>query len=106
MIILFLRNYFSFMKVAVTGSSGHLGRVVIEKLLLRNYSVKALMYQDKSFSNSHVEIENGDLNNISSLQKLVKDCEIVIHCAGKISINSNGDKSVYETNFGGTKNIL
>ncbi|MEO8146656.1 MAG: NAD-dependent epimerase/dehydratase family protein [Bacteroidia bacterium] len=94
------------MKVAITGSSGHLGRVVADELLLRNYSVNALMYQDKSFSNRDVEIVNGDLNNISSLKNLVKDCETVIHCAGKISINSNRDKSVYETNVGGTKNIL
>jgi dihydroflavonol-4-reductase len=30
----------------------------------------------------------------------------VIHCAARISINSNGDPSVYDTNVQGTKNIF
>ena len=40
------------------------------------------------------------------MNKLVQGCDAVIHCAGKISINSNSDPSVYITNVTGTKNIF
>ncbi len=95
------------MKVAITGSSGHLGRVVVETLLLKNYEVKALVYEDKAKGfNSDVEIVSGDVTNITSLNNFVEGCETVIHCAAKISMKSNQDPSVYETNVEGTKNIF
>jgi len=62
--------------------------------------------QPIDFNAEGLELVKGGLFDEGSLNELVKDCDCVIHCAGKISINSNKDPSVYITNVIGTKNIF
>lgn len=95
------------MKIAITGATGHIGFSVLSLLLSRGFKVKALVNSSHFFSElSEVEIINGNLFDTIALQKLVAGCDIVIHSAAKISMNSNSDASVYVTNFTGTKNIF
>lgn len=94
------------MRIAITGATGHIGVSVLPLLLSKGYGVNALV-NNSTFSNelSGLEIINGNLFDTIALQKLVSGCDVVIHSAAKISMNSNLDASVYETNFNGTKNI-
>ena len=93
--------------IAITGTTGHLAASIIPLLISKGYRIRALQYkQELSFSLKNLEIIRGSLSDILSLNKLVKGCDIVIHCAAKISIRSNNDASVYDTNVNGTKNIF
>lgn len=95
------------MTIAITGSTGHLASSVIPLLLGRGYHVKAL-YQGKKLvvNSSNIEPVQGNLFDAGSLDKLVQGCDITIHCAARISLNSNRDPSVYDTNVKGTISIF
>jgi len=93
--------------VAITGSTGHLAASVIPLLISRGFRVRALQHaQVPAFHSDHTENIKGSISDSASLDELVRDCSIVIHCAAKISINSNRDHALYETNVNGTRNIL
>jgi len=95
------------MKIAITGSTGHIAASLIPLLKQSAHSLRALVYeQEPAFDLSNIEIIKGNITEPASLERLVAGCDIVIHCAAKISINSNNDPSVYETNVTGTKNIF
>jgi dihydroflavonol-4-reductase len=94
-------------KIAITGSTGHLATAVIPLLISKGYRIKALVFkQSATFDSIAVKTVHGSLSNISSLNQLVKGCQVVIHCAARISLNSNRDPSVYETNVTGTVNVF
>jgi dihydroflavonol-4-reductase len=93
--------------IAITGSTGHLGTAVIPLLISKGYRLRALVYkQEPTFDSLSLQTVNGSLSDIISLNELVKGCDVVIHCAAKISLNSNRDTSLYETNLNGTRNIF
>lgn len=93
--------------IGITGTTGHLGTSIIPLLESKEYKVRALQYNcDLPFSLKNAEIIRGSLFDLPSLNELVIGCDVVIHCAAKISINSNKDTSVYDTNVNGTKNIF
>ena len=93
--------------IAITGTAGHLAASIIPLLSNKGCSIRALQYkQELPFTFKDPEIIRGSLSDILSLGRLVNECDIVIHCAAKISIDSNSDASVYDTNVNGTKNIF
>ncbi len=93
--------------IAITGTTGHLASAVIPLLIGKGYRVRALVYrQEPSFDSLPVEYVRGSVFDESSLSNLVKDCSVVIHCAAMISLNSNADPAVYETNVKGTQNVF
>ncbi|MFA6126770.1 MAG: NAD-dependent epimerase/dehydratase family protein [Bacteroidales bacterium] len=93
--------------VAITGSTGHLASAIIPLLIGQGYRLHALVHKrEPAVDLSTLDIVEGSLSDIDSLNRLVKDCRIVIHCAAKISLNSNRDPSVYETNVNGTMNLF
>jgi dihydroflavonol-4-reductase len=96
------------MKVAVTGSTGHLGNLIIRELLSRGHSVKGLVRgsDQKALAYLPVEIIQGDLFDQVALQKLTEDCDALIHTAGIISIAGGMNGLVHQTNVEGTHNIM
>ena len=95
------------MKIAITGSTGHIATSVIPLLTGNGDFVRTLQHTYiPEIKQESTEIFTGDLTNPSTLVGFIDGCDIVIHCAAKISINSNSDPSVYETNVKGTINIF
>ena len=93
--------------IAITGSTGHIASAVIPLLAAAGYRVKALVHNQLASSwTSSVQPVRGSLSDIPSLDLLVQGCKVVIHCAARISLNSEGDPAVYETNVTGTASIL
>jgi len=93
--------------VAVTGANGHIGNVVCRKLLEGGYRVRAFYHSDKkSLLDLKVDVIQGDILNIEDVSQLVEGCEVVIHCAGIISINGDPDGRVFKTNTEGPHNVL
>jgi len=94
-------------KVAVTGANGHLGNVVCRKLLELDYQVRAMIHSDrKSLQDLEVEIVEGDILKLNDVINLLQGCEVVIHCAGIISIHGDPDGRVFRTNTEGPRNVV
>jgi dihydroflavonol-4-reductase len=95
------------MKIAVTGANGHIGNVVCRKLVEQGYQVRAMYHTDKrSLKDVEVELIEGDILQINDVNRLVQDCEAVIHCAGIISIHGDPDGRVFKTNTEGPRHLL
>lgn len=108
--------------VLVTGATGILGRVIVLELLKRGKKVRATkrksskleeVYQSFSFYTDtpkeyfdKIEWVNVDFQDVISLQKALLGIEEMYHCAAKVSFNPKEEKTMYQTNIEGTKNLL
>lgn len=95
------------MKVAVTGASGHIGNVLCRQLIEAGHTVRALYHSQRAaLDGLDLETVRGDVLNPSDLDTLVNGCEVVFHCAAKISIHGDLHGSVHAINTLGPKNVL
>ncbi|MCB9081436.1 MAG: NAD-dependent epimerase/dehydratase family protein, partial [Lewinellaceae bacterium] len=93
--------------IAITGATGHLASSIIPLLIRQGYKIRALQYEQAlSFDEHKMEMISGSILDPLALTSLVEGCEMVIHAAAKISINSNKDTTLYAVNVNGTKNLL
>lgn len=103
------------MKVFITGGAGFIGTHLCKKLLTQNHDIT--IYDN--FSNSSQEnfisaiknkvtIISGDILNYPKLVSSMKNHDVVIHLAAKISVPDSikNPKSTFDTNVKGTLNVL
>ena len=103
------------MNILVTGGAGFIGKYLVKSLLEKGNSVT--IFDD--FSNSTkesissliemgVKIIEGDITKPLEIINAVKDQDIVIHLAAKISVSESisNPLQTYRVNVEGTKNIL
>ncbi|EFJ50271.1 hypothetical protein VOLCADRAFT_58555 [Volvox carteri f. nagariensis] len=71
--------------VLVVGATGRVGRILVRKLLLRGYKVKALFRNRAGVSKEaipdSVEVVEGDVGDMATCQKAVQGVSKVIFCA-------------------------
>jgi NAD dependent epimerase/dehydratase len=105
--------------IAVTGAEGFIGSHLVELLVQRGHSVRA-MVQYNSFDTrgwldslppdvlAGVEVVLGDVRDPASAYDLVGDAEVVYHLAALIAIpySYRAPRSYVETNVLGTLNVL
>ena len=99
--------------VLVTGGTGFLGSYIINELVERNYSVRALR---RSTSKSpfyipdtilaKVEWVEGDVLDPVSLEEAMAGADAVIHSAAIISFHKADKKKMYHVNVQGTANVV
>jgi dihydroflavonol-4-reductase len=95
------------MKVAITGGNGHIGNAVIEELIRRNHTVKALVHSKSNFlEKRNIETVKGSLHDEKALLELMNGCDYLIHCAAVISINGDQNQLVQQVNVAGLENVL
>jgi len=72
------------MKLAILGSTGFVGKALIQKALKAGHHVKALARSPEKLGElkDKVEVIQGDMFDSSSLQMLIKDVDAVISVAG------------------------
>lgn len=95
----------------ITGATGHVGTVLVSKLIEYNKNIRVLVLpDDKGFIPSDVEICIGDITKKESLSKFFNrdgyDSVTLIHCAALISIASQQDERLWNINVNGTDNIM
>lgn len=103
------------MKILVTGGAGFIGKYIVKSFLEKGNSVMIF----DNFSNSTkksvsflvemgAKIIEGDIMNIRDLQNAIKDQDIVIHLAAKISVSEsiNNPSETFRINVDGTRNVL
>lgn len=90
--------------VAVTGATGFIGSVLIQRLIHTGWTVRALARTVHSPNTEKVQWIRGDLSSVSALHQLVEDATHVVHCAATVRGNSFQDFA--QTNIAGTENLL
>ena len=93
----------------VTGATGHIGNVLVRKLLDRGEKVRALILPGESresISGLKVEAFEGDILNMDSVFESMQGIKGIFHLAGVISIMPGQNPFVRKVNVEGTKNIL
>jgi len=93
----------------VTGATGHVGNVLVRKLLERGEQVRALILPGESRESIHglnVEAAEGDVLNLDSVFESMQGIKGIFHLAGVISIMPGPNAFVRKVNVDGTKNIL
>jgi len=95
--------------ILVTGSTGHVGNVLIRKLVSMGESVKAFICPCEditSIKELSVEKIYGDVTDIESLKVAMKNVDIVYHLAGIISTRPGMKEILQRVNVKGTKNVI
>lgn len=72
-------------KIAIIGGTGKVGRRIAVKALENGYQVRMLVRTPKklSLNDDRIEIVEGAVQNREDIQKLLKDCQIVINTFGQ-----------------------
>lgn len=97
----------------VTGASGHLGFNIVSQLSRNGCKVRALVQQDDKAVPSLeklCELYYGTVTDKASMEEFF-DCSsqddiYVIHCAETMTLMNRFDQKIWDTNVGGTQNIL
>jgi dihydroflavonol-4-reductase len=97
------------MTTLVTGASGFLGSHVARQLVARGEDVRVLMRAsstNRAVADLSLEYVTGDLRDPASLDRAMKDVKRVFHVAADYRLWARRSKEIYDSNVGGTKNVL
>ncbi len=97
------------MKIAVTGSTGHIGNNMVRGLIDNGFETLALYRSpQKSWVLDGLDCEKiqADVLDEVLLQRTVQEVDVVVHLAGVISINGDPDGRVMKVNVEGTRNVV
>ena len=93
----------------VTGATGHIGNVLVRKLLERGEKVRALILPGENrqaLDGMNVEEIEGDILDLDGLRQAMDGAQRVYHLAGVISIMPGKNNNVRRVNVQGTRNVI
>lgn len=93
----------------ITGATGHIGNVLIRKLLERGQKVRALTLPNDTLTpiaGLDVEVVYGDVLDPASLDVALRGVDVVYHLAAIITIMPGKNDLVQRVNVHGTRNML
>jgi dihydroflavonol-4-reductase len=97
-------------RVLLTGATGLVGRSILDELLARNYSVRALVRSreraEEILGPSACELAVGDVTDADSIDAAIEGCSIVYHAAGLPEQWLADDSRFAAVNVGGTRNMV
>src|SRR5580658_3632177 len=97
------------MTTLVTGASGFLGSHVARQLVSRGENVRVLMRPsstNRAVGDLSLEYVTGDLRDPASLDRAMAGIQYVFHVAADYRLWARKSREIYDSNVGGTKNIL
>src|SRR5262249_14814873 len=97
------------MTTLVTGAAGFLGSHVARQLVARGDEVRVLMRpssSNRAISDLSLEYVTGDLRDTASLERAMNGVQRVFHVAADYRLWAKHSKEIYDSNVGGTKNVL
>lgn len=97
------------MKILITGADGMLGASVCREALSQGYSVRVMVLPNRNttvLDGLPLEIMQGDLTQVSALEKAVEGCQAVINVAASTSIWPRRQKLIWDINYQGVKNLV
>jgi dihydroflavonol-4-reductase len=97
------------MTTLVTGAAGFLGSHVARQLVAGGQSVRVLMRpssNNRAISDLSLEYVTGDLRDSASLGRAMNGVNRVFHVAADYRLWAKKPREIYDSNVGGTKNLL
>jgi dihydroflavonol-4-reductase len=97
------------MTTLVTGSAGFLGSHVARQLVARGDEVRVLLRAsstNRAIADLSLEYVTGDLRDPASLDRAMKGVKRVFHVAADYRLWARRSREIYDSNVGGTKNLL
>ncbi len=93
----------------VTGAAGFLGSHVVRQLAARGDSVRVLLRpssSNRALVDLSLEYATGDLRDAASLERAMAGIKHVYHVAADYRLWAKNPQDIYDSNVGGTKNLL
>ena len=93
--------------ILVTGSTGFVGRRLVEALTSRRTPVRALVHTRSRASvlpSDGVQVVEGDVSDAAALARACEGVEAVIHLVA--IVRESGDQTFQRVNYEGTRNLL
>jgi dihydroflavonol-4-reductase len=97
------------MTTLVTGAAGFLGSHVARQLVARGDEVRVLLRAsstNRAIADLSLEYVTGDLRDSASLDRAMKGVKRVFHVAADYRLWARRSREIYDSNVGGTKNLL
>ena len=97
------------MTTLVTGAAGFLGSHVARQLMARGDDVRVLLRAsstNRAIADLSLEYVTGDLREPASLDRAMKGVKRVFHMAADYRLWARRSREIYDSNVGGTKNLL
>jgi dihydroflavonol-4-reductase len=97
------------MTTLVTGAAGFLGSHVARQLVAHGESVRVLVRpssSNRAISDLSLEYVTGDLRDAASLDRAMAGVKRVYHVAADYRLWARRSQDIYDSNVGGTKNLL
>jgi len=97
--------------ILITGATGLLGSAIVEALLKEDQSIRILVRNPNALKSlspfkDQIEIIEGDVLDIFSLETAMEGIDHVYHCAAIVSFDPNMAESMYQINVEGTANVV
>ena len=96
-------------KILVTGAAGFLGSHITRQLSARGADVRVLLRpssSNRAIADLPLEYVTGDLRDPASLDRALAGVQKVFHVAADYRLWSKRSQDIYDSNVGGTKNLL
>lgn len=95
--------------ILVTGATGHIGNVLVRKLISQGLNVKIMTLPGDnlhSLDDLNLDVVEGDVTDYNSIISALDGVTTVFHLAGIISIMPGQDELLYNVNVKGTRNMV
>lgn len=94
-------------RILITGATGFLGRHLVTQLREAGHHVVALCRKDEpALAALGVEVRRGDILDAASVRAAADGCEVLMHCAGKVSRKPEDAEELFRVHVEGTKTTL
>lgn len=91
-------------KAVVTGGTGHIGSEVLHGLVSRN--IEATSLQRRPDTGESWQVSEFDLGKIQEMDsKLLRNADVVIHCAALVHETSKSDEDFFSLNYQATRTL-
>src|SRR5215467_10132473 len=96
-------------KILVTGAAGFLGSHLTRQLVARGADVRVLLRpssSNRAIADLPLEYVTGDLRDRASLDRAASGVQRIFHVAADYRLWAAKKRDIYDSNVGGTKNLL
>lgn len=96
--------------ILLTGATGFVGKETLRRLIEKGYAVRVLVRNPSKLLDipefQSVEVFQGDLHDLLSLEKACEGVKYIIHCAAEVSFHKADKARIFHTNVEGTANLV
>jgi len=95
--------------IVVTGATGHVGNVLVRELLNHGHTIRVVVLPEDDqlpISLLDVEVIQGNITDVTSLERAFSGADMVFHLAGIVTIMSGMVSLLERVNVDGLRNVI